>query len=160
MNTLSTAHGKIAVDEVGNTVGDDRFGPGSIVDAGQLGKGRNNNFPGLFFSFDADLKTPAGEIIKAGKNLAPVFNTVGSEIDPLTGTVRVVASWVVGGSIILKNNREFVTFTAKVTDNNGKAGISKRRFRISETIGGQQLTPAPPKKKASIIVSTNHSCTL
>jgi hypothetical protein len=57
--------------------------------------------------------------------------------------VQVVADWVVGGSLILPQGKEFVTFKAKVTDNNGNAGEAVRRFRVSETEGGQLLTPAP-----------------
>ncbi|MFZ5620759.1 MAG: hypothetical protein ACOY5W_07045 [Pseudomonadota bacterium] len=143
VNILDLAAAGIAVDELGDTVTAPELGPGSILDPTQLGIGPNRNFPGLDFSFDVPLQAPTGVLVPAGGNLTPVFNIVGSEIDPNTGAVRVVADWVVGGSLILPPGREFVTFTAKVTDNQGQTGISERRFRISETLGGQLLTPAP-----------------
>lgn len=143
VNILDLAGAGIAVDEVGETVTAPEFGPGVILDPAQLGNGDNRNFPGLHFSFDAPLQAPTGVFVPAGGNLAPVFNVVGSEIDPLTGAVRVVADWVVGGSLILEDGQEFVTFKAVVTDNDGKAGVSERRFRVSEVLGGQLLTPAP-----------------
>jgi hypothetical protein len=143
VNVLDLAGAGIAVDELGDTVTAPELGPGSILDPTQLGIGPNRNFPGLDFSFDVRLQAPTGVLVPAGGNLTPVFNIVGSEIDPNTGAVRVVADWVVGGSLILPPGREFVTFTAKVTDNQGRTGISKQRFRISETLGGQLLTAAP-----------------
>lgn len=143
VNILDLAGAGIAVDELGDTVTTPELGPGSILDPTQLGKGPNRNFPGLEFTFDVDLLTPTKLLVPAGANLTPVFNVVGSEIDPITGAVRVVADWVVGGSLILPAGKEFVTFKAKVTDNNGNAGEATRRFRVSETEGGQLLTPAP-----------------
>lgn len=143
VNILDLARAGIAVDELGDTVTRPEFGPGSIVDPTQLGVGPNRNFPGLHFSFDVLLQAPNGVKVPAGGNLAPVFNIVGSEIDPLTGAVQVVADWVVGGSLVLPFGREFVTFTAKVTDNKGNAGNAIRRYRVSETLSGQLLTPAP-----------------
>lgn len=144
VNVLDIAGAGIAVDEVGETVTAPEFGPGVILDPTRLPLGEpNRNFPGLHFSFDVPLQAPTGVRVEAGGNLAPVFNVVGSEIDPLTGAVRVVADWVVGGSLVLDNNQQFVTFRAEVTDNLGNTGVSERRFRISETLGGQLLTPAP-----------------
>ena len=143
VNILDLAAAGIAVDELGDTVTAPELGPGSILDPSQLGKGPNRNFPGLDFSFDVPLQAPNGVLVPAGGNLTPVFNIVGSEIDPETGAVRVVADWVVGGSLIVPPGRGFVTFTAKVTDNQGNAGIAKRRFGVSEVAGGQLLTPAP-----------------
>jgi len=146
VNVLDLANAGIAADEVGDTVTAPEFGPGVILDPTQLGKGDNRNFPGFYFAFDVPLRTPTGALIAAGVNLAPVFNTLGSEVDPLTGAVRVIADWVVGGSLILEPGREFVTFSAKVTDNAGNAGLAERRFRISQVAGGQRLTPAPRKQ--------------
>lgn len=143
VNILDLAAAGIAVDELGDTVTVPELGPGSILDPTQLGIGPNRNFPGLHFSFDVALQAPSGVLVPAGGNLTPVFNVVGSEIDPLTGAVQVVADWVVGGSMILPPDRKFVTFTATVTDNQGNAGSATRRFRVSETLGGQMLTPAP-----------------
>jgi hypothetical protein len=143
VNILDLAGAGIAVDELGDTVTAPELGPGSILDPTQLGKGPNRNFPGLEFTFDVDLLTPTKLLVPAGANLTPVFNIVGSEIDPITGAVQVVADWVVGGSLILPEGKDFVTFRARVTDNNGNAGEAVRRFRVSETAGGQLLTPAP-----------------
>lgn len=143
VNILDLAGAGIAVDELGDTVSTPELGPGSILDPTQLGVGRNRNFPGLHFSFDVPLQAPTGVLVPAGGDLTPVFNIVGSEIDPLTGAVQVVADWVVGGSLILPTDRAFVTFTATVTDNQGNAGSATRRFRVSETSSGQLLTPAP-----------------
>lgn len=144
VNILDIAGAGIAVDEVGATVTVPEFGPGSILDPSQLGRGGDNrNFPGLVFTFDVPLATPTGLLVPAGRNLTPVFNIVGSEIDPLTRAVRVVADWVVGGSLILPPGKDFVTFTATVTDNRGNAGTAKRVFQVSNVQGGQLLTPAP-----------------
>ncbi len=144
VNILDIAGAGIAVDEVGTTVTVPEFGPGSILDPSQLGRGGDNrNFPGLNFTFDVPLATPSGLLVPAGRNLTPVFNIVGSEIDPLTRAVRVVADWVVGGSLIMPPGKNFVTFTATVTDNRGNAGTAKRVFQVSNVQGGQLLTPAP-----------------
>ena len=143
VNIVDYAGAGIAVDELGNTVTQPEFGPGSILDPVQLGRGDNRNFPGLLFTFDVPLRAPTGVLVPAGGNLTPVFNVVGSEVDPLTGAVRVVADWVVGGALIVPRGKPFVTFTAKVTDNQGNAGIAKRTFQISDVPGGQLLTPAP-----------------
>lgn len=143
VNILDIAGAGIAVDEVGNTVTQPELGPGSILDPTQLGKGDNRNFPGLNFTFDVPLRAPNGVLVPAGGNLTPVFNIVGSEVDPLTRAVRVVADWVVGGALILPAGKNFVTFTATVTDNRGNAGTAQRVFQVSEVLGGQLLTPAP-----------------
>ena len=143
VNILDIAGAGIAVDEVGDTVTRPELGPGSILDPTQLGKGDNRNFPGLHFAFDVPLLAPTGVLVPAGGNLTPVFNIVGSEVDPLTRVVRVVADWVVGGSLILPPGKNFVTFTATVTDNRGNAGTAKRVFHVSNVLGGQLLTPAP-----------------
>ena len=143
VNILDLAGAGIAVDEVGDTVTRPELGPGSILDPTQLGIGANRNFPGLNFTFDVPLQAPTGVLVPAGGNLTPVFNIVGSEIDPLTGAVRVVADWVVGGSLILPPGKNFVTFTATVTDNRGNAGRAQRVFNVSNVQGGQLLTPAP-----------------
>ncbi len=143
VNVLDIHGSGIAVDELGDTVSKPELGPGSILDPSQLGKGDNRNFPGLFFSFDVPLLAPTGLTVPANQNLAPVFNIVGSEIDPLTSATRIVADWVVGGSLVVPPGKEFVTFTAIVTDNLGRAGKAVRTFRVSPALGGQQLTPAP-----------------
>lgn len=143
VNILDLAGAGIAVDEVGETVTQPELGPGSILDPTRLGRGDNRNFPGLVFTFDVPLQAPTGVLVPAGGNLTPVFNIVGSEIDPQTRAVRVVADWVVGGSLILPPGKNTVTFTATVTDNRGNAGTASRVFQVSNVLGGQLLTPAP-----------------
>lgn len=49
------------------------------------------------FVLNVPLRASTGVLVPAGGNLTPVFNVVGSEIDSLTGAVRVVADWVVVG---------------------------------------------------------------
>lgn len=143
VDVLDIHNGGIAVDEIGETVTVPEFGLGSISDPAQLAAdGSNRNFPGLFFSFDVPVRGATGLVVPAGVNFAAVFNIAGSEIDPASGAVRVVADWVVGGSLILDDpNKEFVTFTAKVTDNLGRTTSAKRTFGISEVLGGRFLTP-------------------
>ena len=143
VNVLDIAGAGIAVDELGDTVTRPELGPASILDPTQLNRGDNRNFPGLRFTFDVPLLTPTNVLVPAGGNLAPVFNVVGSEVDPITKAVRVVADWVVGGSLVLPAGKNFVTFTATVTDNRGNAGTSSRVFQVSQSLGGQILTPAP-----------------
>ena len=43
--------------------------------------------------------------------------------------------------IIDDPEKEFVTFTAKVTDNLGRTTVAKRTFGISDVLGGRFLTP-------------------
>lgn len=143
LDIIDLAGAGIAVDELGDTVTSPEFGPGSIVDPSQLGVGDNRNFPGLEFSFDVPLQAPNGVLVPAGGNLAPVFNLVGSTIEPLTGAVHVVADWVVGGALILPEGKDFITMTATVHDNQGNAGTAQRRFLVSQVANGQALTPAP-----------------
>lgn len=64
-----------------------------------------------------------------------------SEVDPITGAVRTTLGWIAGGAFL--EDAEFVTLTAKLTDNAGKTGVAKRVFRISESPNGQVLTPQP-----------------
>ncbi len=145
VDVLDIHNAGIAVDEIGQTVTVPEFGLGAIPDPTQLAAGGSNrNFPGLFFSFDVPVRAANGLVVPAGGNLAAVFNIVGSEIDPATQAVRVVADWVVGGSLILDDpDKEFVTFTAKVTDNTARTTSAKRTFGISEVLGGRFLTPDP-----------------
>jgi len=143
IDVLDVHNGGIAVDEIGQTVTVPEFGPGAIPDPTQLAlSGTNRNFPGLHFSFDVPLRVASGLVLSAGKNVAPAFNIVGSEIDSATGAVRIVADWVVGGSLIVDDpDRKFVTFTAKVTDNLGRTTAAKRTFGISEVLSSRSLTP-------------------
>ncbi len=145
VDVLDIRNAGIAVDEIGQTVTVPEFGLGAIPDPTQLASGGGNrNFPGLFFSFDVPARAANGLVVPAGQNFAPAFNIVGSEVDPATGAVRIVADWVVGGSLILDDpGKQFVTFSARVTDNMGRTTSATRTFGISEVLGGRFLTPDP-----------------
>ncbi len=136
-----------ALDVAGAGIGIDENGPaddGSIFNPPALGAGGTNpSFPGLFFAFDVPFQTPTGAIFPAGSNLAAVFNIVGSELDALTGAIRVVTDWVVGGSLVIPDGQGVITLTARVTDNRGRSGTATRRLQVSDAPNGQVLTPAP-----------------
>lgn len=140
VSALDRAGAGIAVNENGEGKADaDR---GTIVDGSQIGaQGPNRNMPGLFFSFDAALRQPNGNLVPAGQNLAPLFNIVGSERDPLG--VRTTAGWVVGGTLVLPAGQTSVKALARVTDNAGRSGSATSTFSISPVENGQNLTPAP-----------------
>ena len=112
---------------------------GTIVDPTQSSIGPNRFVPGLNVTFDVDLLQPNGNIIKAGENLAPVFNTAGNVIDG--GYTRSTFGWVVGGSLIMPANKTTVTVKAQFTDNKGKSGSETHVLNISKTVNGQELTP-------------------
>ncbi len=138
INVVDVDDAGIAVDELGTT-----GSSGVLADIADPPPGSlNSNFPGLFFAFDVPFLAPNGAQFPAGTNLAPVFNIAGSEIDEITGHTRVVANWVVGGSL-LPGSREFVTLIAKVTDNNGNTSVDERTFRLSPAVSGEDLTPNP-----------------
>ena len=97
--------------------------------------------PGLNVTFDVPLLQPNGNVIPAGGNLAPVFNTAGSEVDP-SGYVRTTFGWTVGGTLQLAGKTS-VTIKAAVTDATGKTGSTTQVVQISGVENGQLLTPAP-----------------
>ena len=110
----------------------------------QIGtRGPNRNIPGLYVSFDVDLRVPNGTIVKAGQNLAPLFDIVGSELDDSRGTVRVTMDWVVGGALILPEGKRSITITSRITDNAGKTGETKNIVGVSPASSGQNLTANP-----------------
>ncbi len=142
-----------ALDRTGAGIGVSENGPGngpgevnafgSILDAASIATaGPNRNFPGLVMTFDAPLRQPNGNLIPAGQNLAPLFNIVGSEANR-RGKVLTTADWVVGGSVELAKDQKTLTVTAIVTDEAGRTGSDSSRFGISNTVNGQELTPAP-----------------
>lgn len=104
--------------------------------------GPNRNFPGLEFTFDVPLRQPNGNLIPAGANLAPLFDVAGSEIDK-DGYVVVTADWVVGGSVEVPAGKDFVTLTARVTDNLGRTSTVRQIVGISDVVNGQDLTSTP-----------------
>ncbi len=133
----------IAVNETG--IRDGNTLPfGLIFDPTQIvTRGANRNFPGLYVSFDIDLRQPNGNVIKAGQNLAPLFDIAGSELDDSRGTVRVTTDWVVGGALILPDGKRSITITTRVTDNAGKTGETKNIVSVSNVSSGQNLTANP-----------------
>jgi len=150
-----------ATDRSHDGIGVNVNGPGTglIVDPTQIGaQGPNRNFPGLDVTFDVALRQPNGNLVPAGQNLAPLFNIAGSELvpncrgelgdrndghDSLNGNtaVRIVADWVVGGSLVIPAGQKTVTITAKVTDNANRTGSTSIRVGISPVTSGQGLTP-------------------
>jgi hypothetical protein len=115
---------------------------GTIEDKTQSRAGVNRYAPGLNVTFDVPLLQPNGNVIPAGGNLSPVFNTAGSEIDP-SGFVRTTFGWTVGGTLQLPAGKTGVTIKAAVTDAAGKTGSTTQVVQISPVANGQLLTPAP-----------------
>ncbi|GAC1603035.1 MAG: hypothetical protein NVS3B25_31530 [Hymenobacter sp.] len=114
---------------------------GTIEDKTHSKAGVNRYVPGLKVTFDVPLLQPNGNVIPAGGNLAPVFNTAGSEVDP-SGFVRTTFGWVVGGTLQL-GGKTSMTIKAAVTDAAGKTGSTTQVVQISPVENGQLLTPAP-----------------
>ena len=115
---------------------------GTIEDKTQSKLGVNRYAPGLNVTFDVPLLQPNGNVIPAGGNLSPVFNTAGSELDP-SGFVRTTFGWTVGGTLQLPAGKTAVTIKAAVTDAAGKTGSTTQVVQISPVENGQLLTPAP-----------------
>ncbi|MBC7806234.1 MAG: hypothetical protein H7145_08795, partial [Akkermansiaceae bacterium] len=140
----------IAVNETGIRTGNTLpfgliFDPSQIPNPATNGgvAGPNRNYPGLDVSFDVPLRQPNGNVVAAGINLAPLFDVVGSEIDAITGAVRVTADWVVGGSLVVPTGKTTVTITTRVTDNSGKAGVTKSVLPVSAFTSGQDMSLNP-----------------
>jgi hypothetical protein len=138
VSALDNSGNGIGVNE--NADGNPDATRGTIVDGTQSSKGPNRFVTGLNVTFDVDLLQPNGNVIKAGQNLAPVFNTAGSELDP-SGYVRSTFGWVVGGSLIMPAGKTKVIIKAQVTDNKGKSGSVTNTVDISNVVNGQALTP-------------------
>ena len=134
---------------------------GLIRDRSQIAvQGVNRNVPGFRFTFDVALRQPNGNIVPAGRNLAPLFDIAGSARDehgsdasaehaneragaPEGKGVRTTLDWVVGGSLLLPAGKRTVTVTASVTDLAGRTGSATRVFGVSPVPDGQSLTPNP-----------------
>src|SRR5215813_11557889 len=93
--------------------------------------GANRNFPGLEVTFSVPLRQGNGNVVPAGVNLAPLFDVAGSEIDA-KGRIRVTADWVVGASLLVPQDQETVTITARVTDTLGRTGVAQSVLAISQ----------------------------
>ncbi len=143
VSTVDRSGAGIAVSE--NGIRDGSTGPiGLIFDGTQIGaRGPNRNFPGLHVSFDVDFRQGNGNVVKAGQNLAPLFDIAGSELDDESGTVRVTTNWVVGGALVLPTGKKSITITSRVTDNAGKTGETKNIVAVSPVTSGQLLTVNP-----------------
>lgn len=102
----------------------------------------NPDFPGLNVTIDNDLTKPDGGIIKAGTNLASLFNIAGTDDTPGPG-VTVWAGWHVLES--LAPGTRNITVRVAVTDEARRTGTTVRHFRVSDAtpISGQALTPSP-----------------
>ncbi len=138
-----------ALDKTGAGIGVNETGEGrpenergTIEDRTQSSRGPNRFATGLHVTFDVDLLQPNGNVIKAGDNLAPVFNIAGSEIDP-SGRVRTTFGWVVGGTLVVPEGKTWVTIRLSVTDNTGRTGSASQVVQLSPVTNGQNLTPAP-----------------
>jgi len=142
VSALDHSGAGIAVNENGARAGRPDADLGTIADGSQIAaQGPNRNFPGLFFSFDVSLRLANGNLIPAGRNLAPLFNIVGSE--RVSDGVRSTAAWVVGGALVMPPGKTSVTALARVTDNAGRSGSTSGTFGVSQVESGQALTPAP-----------------
>lgn len=153
VSALDRAGAGIALTENGEGSGSGQA-TGLIFDPTQIGaKGPNRSFPGLEVTFDVPLRQGNGNLVPAGQNLAPLFDIAGSEIDELTGAVRVTADWVVGGTLELPSGKTFVTITSKVTDNAGNTGVVTQVVNVSPAVSGQDLTAAPTPAAPPITVA-------
>jgi hypothetical protein len=149
VSAVAQGNAEIGVSE--NGIRRDTVNPaiGLIADPSQIPNpttgvtgGPNRNFPGLELTFSVPLRQANGNIVPAGVNLAPLFNIAGSEIDA-NGRVRVTADWVVGAALLVPNNQNTVTITAKVTDTFGRTGVTRSIVTISKSQSGQNLTLNP-----------------
>lgn len=106
-----------------------------------LGK-PNPDFPGFVATTDIDLVKPDGGLIKAGTNLASLFNVAGTDDTPGPG-VTVWAGWHVLESLVA--GVESFTLTASIKDPAGRRSTDRITVNVDDTRGasGQALTPAP-----------------
>ncbi|GAC1657343.1 MAG: hypothetical protein NVS4B3_23780 [Gemmatimonadaceae bacterium] len=159
VSALDRSGAGIGVSENGGA--DPKQPIGLIRDRTQIAiRGPNRNVPGFEFTFDVALRQPNGNIVPAGRNLAPLFDIAGSEHDTRGdesfddgakerddasdgSRVRTTLDWVVGGALVLPAGKHTVTVTARVTDSVGKTGSATRVFGVSTAPDGQSLTPLP-----------------
>ena len=109
--------------------------------------GLNPQFPGLFVFLDEDLITPAGTIIPANTNLAPLFNIAGADDTPGPG-VTVWVGWHVLESIRPRDGHTF-NLTVAVVDNAGRVGFDRVKLNVATSVtdrfgtSGNGLTQNP-----------------
>lgn len=102
----------------------------------------NPDFPGFTATTDIDLITPDGGTIKAGTNLAALFNVAGSDDTPGPG-VTVWAGWHVLESI--PTGVQKFTLHTSVVDAAGRRSADQVTVDVDDVRArsGQGLTPAP-----------------
>jgi len=106
----------------------------------QLGQ-PNPDFPGFTARTDVDLVKPDGGLIKAGTNLASLFNVAGVDDTPGPG-VTVWAGWHVLESLPADVQR--FTLTTTIRDQAYRRSIDSITVRVDRRArSGQALTPAP-----------------
>ncbi len=106
-----------------------------------LGKA-NPDFPGFTATTDVDLIKPDGGIIKAGTNLASLFNVAGTDDTPGPG-VTVWAGWHVLESF--PAGVKTFTLSTSIEDAAGRRSTDRITVDIDDAAAtsGQALTPAP-----------------
>ena len=102
----------------------------------------NPNFPGFTATADVDLVKPDGGLIKAGTNLAALFNIAGTDDTPGPG-VTIWAGWHVLES--LPSGVDKLTLTTSVVDAAGRRSADRITVEVNDKAArsGQALTPAP-----------------
>ena len=136
-------------DKVGVAVDEDI----NIRHVDQLGR-LNPQFPGLFVFIDEDLITPAGTIIRANTNLAPLFNIAGSDDTPGPGVTTWVG-WHVLESIHPREGDSFHV-TVAVVDEANRLAFDRVTLHVNELLtdrfgtSGNGLTqnPGEPNRAA------------
>ena len=129
-------------DSVGVAVDEDV----NIRHVDQLG-GLNSQFPGLFVFIDEDLITPAGTIIPANTNLAPLFNIAGTDDTPGPGVTTWVG-WHVLESIHPREGDSFHV-TVAVADEDGRIASDRVTLHVDPSVtdrfgtSGNGLTQDP-----------------
>jgi len=93
--------------------------------------GVNPQFPGLFVFIDEDLITPAGTVIPANTNLAPLFNIAGTDDTPGPG-VTIWAGWHVLESI--RQHVDNFNLTVGVVDDAGRIAFDRVNLNVDETV--------------------------
>src|SRR5262245_1648633 len=107
-------------------------------------------FPGLLVFIDEYLITPAGTVIPANTNLAPLFNIAGTDDTPGPG----VTTWVGWHVLESIRPREGDTFnvTVAVVDDAGRFAFDRVTLNVADSVtgpfgtSGNGLTQAPPER--------------
>lgn len=102
----------------------------------------NPDFPGFTATADVDLVTPGGGTIRAGTNLANLFNVAGTDDTPGPG-VTVWAGWHVLESFPAEVDS--FTLTTSIRDDAGRRASDRITVAVDDATApsGQALTPTP-----------------